>query len=549
MSNTTARKPRRKAKFPASRTVLKMDGPPAMPAAPPTTPADSQLPPLRPNRFMATTAEVSAEMNTVFGKLQAMQETASGEKRTFTDLENAEYNRNVEYFEFLRDQETPRVKKMEELARHHSQQLPRHPALQGQGRQPLMNPGGAMPGYHHEMAAVRRPRVTKRLRTFRAELFGGDTMMAYDAAEQAGHWLKAYLWINGGSKIKESIPKPVESLAFCKDHEHLQFVRFEEAYPELMAQVEGTPSLGGYLVPEIVLATVIDVRDRFGLAPNITRRYPMAGETDLIPKRETGLTVEKPGENNPIDESTKTWSQLRLAAVDAYTLTPISAKLLRGAVVDAAEQVISEIGYAFARQLDYEMIAADGTAGKPNFGKTGLLDGVAAGGIHFGTGGGTGWASIQVSDIDVLIGMLPDKFDNQGSGGVAENWAADNVPRFIMPRALFFEFIEPLMESRAASKSDVSERSPRQLRGYPVHFSEWMPRDRTATDTGAIAFGNFYEGFQLGERQVVTIAISEHNQFHLDNIVIRGKSAWDLNFHEAGDAVNPGAVVLLKTAT
>ena len=51
-----------------------------------------------------------------------------------------------------------------------------------------------------------------------------------------------------------------------------------------------------------------------------------------------------------------------------------------------------------------------------------------------------------------------------------------------------------------------------------------------------------------GDREQVGIASSEHEKFSLDQLAIRGRTAYDLKFHDPGTASVPGAIVGLQTS-
>ena len=466
---------------------------------------------LRPDRVFKSVDDVCVEMNNAKAQAQTYYTRAETEGRAPTGDELDVVEQHMEYHDWLEKEEMPRMQKFDEMRRAETARLLKHDSR-------MLVPG------RDRVNTPTRALGSRRLQAFTADSWG-TREDANKAALDAGHFLRALL----GREVSPS--KAKESREYCRLDPHLNAV-FEQA---MDAQTVDDDTKGGYLVPEVVSSTIIDVRNRWGLAAQIARNFPMSSETDLVPKRETGLTVYKPGEEVEITTSEKTWSQVALNARDAYTLTYISHKLMRGAVVNAADQVISEIGHAFAKQQDYEMINGDGTVGTPNWGIDGVINTMGtAGQIPATATSGADWANIASADITALIGALPDRFHDRAV--------------FVSSRSFWAQVIEPLLEARGASKGDIASASQMSYKGYPWRFTEQMA---TAPADGGmpLLFGSFYDGVLLGEREGVGIAQSSEHRFSYDQIAIRGRIAYDMKCHEPGDDISTaGAIVGMTTA-
>ena len=484
-------------------------------AAPGVTPtlAIGQPTALRAKRVFESVRDVEEEMASSRAHAQAFYALAKGENRGLTEQEVTVVQQHLNYCTMLKNEEIPRMMQFEQIQRDGA-----HAELEfhDHQRSTLRGGGDAMPISNGGQFAIHRAaRPLKQLKGFNDALYGGDRREAHQAAENAGRWLSAMVI---GDR---------ESIEYCNRRQELR-----ACYEQSMdAQTVDDDSKGGYLVPDIVSTTILDVRDRNGVIPLLARNYTMVGEKDLVNKRATGLTVYKPGEDAAITTSEKTWSQVTLSANDAYTLTYISSKLMRGAVVSAVEQVVNEIGYAFAKQIDYEGINGTGSAPAPDFGITGVVPGMQPGSILPSMP--ADWAGITNEDVAGLIGLLPDRFH-------------DNAV-FVCSRAFWALVLEPMLEARAGSKGDIAASSTRALKGYPIHFTEEMPTS-SAVDSTSLLFGSFFESMLFGEREGVGVQESTHHRFNYDQLAIRGKIAYDTQFHERGTSVLAGGIVGLKTA-
>jgi HK97 family phage major capsid protein len=491
----------------------------------------------RPSKTFKRVVEVEQEISEAMGLAQAVYDRADGEKRGVTEDEFEIVKQQQEYCEYLENEVSPTVKAFEENVRRNAQRhFERNASPASQAAHVI--DGFHMPGLRPNSGLPNV--IAPRLQAFRSELFGG-LQEAGAAATDAGHWFRAAMYQNR------------KSIEYCRERNRSRgderYLPIENNFDERFdAQTVDDSTRGGVLVPTIVARTIIDVRDRYGLIANLARRYPMEGETDNVPKRAAGLTVYKPGEDTDITTSEKTYgTSVSLGAVDAYTLTKVSHKLMRGSVVSAADQVINEIGYAFAKQQDYEGINGDGTSGAPDFDILGAIPGIAAGGISQLEATNTTWADITAADIDKLMSTLPDRFYAQGPGG-PEGGGAMGGPVFVCSRTFWGQVLQPIMTAAGGNtKFDLSAATPFQYAGFPVRFTEEMPTT-TGVAQKCLLFGNFQEGMILGQRESIGISTSEHQYFAADQMAIRGRMSYDLKFHEKGDATNAGAIVVLQTA-
>lgn len=83
--------------------------------------------------------------------------------------------------------------------------------------------------------------------------------------------------------------------------------------------------------------------------------------------------------------------------------------------------------------------------------------------------------------------------------------------------------------------------------GHPVFVSAKVAAAPTA---GQIAgfFGDFKQGTMIGDRLPFQIVTTDHREFDRDLVTFLGRTRFDVNCHDVGNASNAGAVVALKLA-
>jgi HK97 family phage major capsid protein len=300
--------------------------------------------------------------------------------------------------------------------------------------------------------------------------------------------------------------------------------------------VEGTGSLGGYLVPAPVASAIIDVREKVGVSRSILRVMPMTSDTLSITRRASGLTVYYGTEAPPADmtASDKSWSQVKLIAEKRYVVHQISQELVDDALIAIVDDAIQEMGYALARKEDDELINGDGTS---TYGLvTGLLSSLGAGGVSTATGGDT-WPELTSGDFTAAMGLLPDEY------------AVD--PVWLCSRA-FYHNVMLRIEAAAGGNTIQSlqggDGGRKQFLGYPVETTNRMPT-ATAVATVCCLFGTFSMAAILGERTGMRVARSDDFAFLRDVTTIKATARYDIKVHAGGTASAPGGYVGLKTAS
>ena len=343
------------------------------------------------------------------------------------------------------------------------------------------------------------PKTHRKLRAFESN----------EGAYRAGLWFKAAF-------LNDS-----ESRRLCSD------------YGILNTATEGTNSAGGFLVPDELSSAIIAVRNRAGVSRQLAKVVGMSSDVMNIPKVTAGLTVDYPAEAAEITASDQTWGQVALAAVKRAVLAKTSNELLHDSVINVIDDLAVGIGNALAVQEDNELINGDGTSTYGS--ETGILSAMgAASKVTMGSGD-TSFANIALTDLNALVGTLPDKY--YGSA----------TPSWLIGRVAWASYIQNLVYAAGGNTlADLASGAKPQLFGFPVYISDQMPAD--AVSTCGVIFGNFNEGVLIGDRETIEISVSEEAFWQFDITAVKGTTRYDINVHDAGDGSDAGALVGLFTA-
>lgn len=428
--------------------------------------------------MLEQTREKIAELQ---DEVQAIVNLADNDDRELTEEEAARVDACLEDIQTLRDTEQ-RLEKVE--AEKQRVALARKPQQQDAPK---------------SLPAV--PKAKARLNAFKGENAERD-------AYHAGQWIKAQFLNDAAAK------------QFCNDHGLI-----------LGAQTGGTNSEGGYLVPDPLSDAIIDVRDSVGVARQIARVIPMTSDTLSVPKRSGGLTIDYPSEAGSITASDKSWGNVSLAVKKQATLSKVSNELLADAVINVADDLASEIGFAFAQASDNELINGDGSATYGS--ETGVISSLGAAGKVTLDSGETSQSNVALADLNAVAGKLGDKHHSQAV--------------WVMNRSFYANVVQKLVYAAGGNTvSDIAGGSGASLFGYPVYLTEQMPAD--AADKCIALFGAFVNGVVIGDRDGVEIAMSDSVYFADDCMGIRATARNDINVHDAGDGSDAGAIVGLFTA-
>lgn len=356
-------------------------------------------------------------------------------------------------------------------------------------------------------AAAPRLLRSARVRNFKAE----SGVSAEERAHTAGQWLLA------------TVGKSDRAAQWCRDNGI-----------ETRALNTTTNTLGGYLVPEVLESTIIDLREDRGVARRSVRVMPMASDAVVIPRRSSGVTAYFVAENAEITASDKGWDAVSLTARKLAVLCKMSSEIAEDAVISLADDLASEIAYAFADKEDECLFNGDGTS--TYGGVVGLKSAVAAGGKVTAATGNTAFSTLDLDDYEAMVGKLPQYAVAGAAWYISRVGWANSMLR--------------LAEAAGGNTvANIQGGMALQFLGFPVVISQVMNSTTTAqTSTDGLAYlGDLRLAATMGTRRGISIDVDGSRYFEYDQLAIRGTERFDLNVHERGTASVAGPVIMLST--
>ncbi len=348
-------------------------------------------------------------------------------------------------------------------------------------------------------ARIELPKSQARLRAFR----GPD---ADKHAYYAGKWCSAYIYENE------------EARTWCREHG-----------VESRVMQEGVLEKGGATVPDVLESAIIDLRDEYSLARREANLTVMSSDVQIIPRRTGGVTAYFPGELVATTESDMAWDNVTLTAKEVSALTRISKSLTEDSIINMADKVAFEMGYAFAVKEDECLVNGDGTnatyGGITGF-RTAMIDGTHGGAIIEATANDDEFDELLLPDIISIIGPLAQ--------------FASRTPKWYMSQNAWGVAILRLVSALGGNAiQNVQQGMDKVFMGYPVEISASMP-GYTATnwnDEVMIAFGDLSMAATMGTRRGVTIEVDRSRYLEYRQFGVLGTERFDIVVHDLGTAV------------
>jgi len=346
------------------------------------------------------------------------------------------------------------------------------------------------------------------IKNFKDREIEGKVVRAVDQAYTVGMWFKAAVLGNA------------EAAEWCKS----RGVGIQKAAGE------GVDSTGGFLVPEELMASIIVLREQFGVFRQECQVVPMGSDTLNWPRRTGGLTAFFTGENQAATESSASWDNVNLTAKKAAVLTRMSTEIDQDAVVSVADWLVGEIAYAFASKEDDCGFNGDGTS---TYGGMRGITQLAVDGSHNAckvTSSSATWTSMVLKDLTGPIGTLPQ-------------YAIGNA-KWYMSQQAFYSIVATITAGAAGNRLDVLTNAiDRRLLGFPVSIAQKLPITTPGSGKAMFFFGDLSKSSVMGDRRTVTIKRSDHRYFENDQIGLLGTERFDINTHDMGDNTTAGPLV------
>lgn len=314
---------------------------------------------------------------------------------------------------------------------------------------------------------------------------------------------------------------------------------------------EGGNTDGGYLVFPEFEATLIDLKEQYGVYQRDAFRIPMASDSLSIPRRAGGTTVYYPEESEETTRSSMKFDQVKLVPQKYAQLVRWSTELNEDSVIAMADMLVSEMAYQFTLAEDTNGFIGEGGA---SHGRTiGILyklinavNGTTpTASVHTALSGNTTVTLLDLVDWEAAVGILPIY--------------AEPRAKWYMSKTVFWGGPAKLMDAAGGNTSAfLASGAPPRFLGYDVVFTQVMPTNSNVTGADANAvvsipavLGDLALTGYMGMRRGVTVKSSEHRYIELDQLVITATQRIAIN-NVVGDSVAPttaaGPMIALQCA-
>lgn len=345
------------------------------------------------------------------------------------------------------------------------------------------------------------PRHTGKLKAFRGE-------NAHERAYRTGQFFLASIF-----KVKRSAD-------WCRAN----------GLPLERAHTEQSNEKGGIFVPVEVGNEIIDLREEYGVFRRNAKVVPMASETKTEPRRTGGLTAYAVGETDGITESEKSWDMISLVAKKWGVIAKYSTEVSEDASISTADDLISEMAYAFANKEDECGFNGDGTS--TYHGMTGVrtklkgLDATIANIAGLVVGTGNAYSELVAGDFLAVLGKTPEYVFTRSQ------------PKWYCSQTFWATVMQKLvLAAGGVSASEMEKQVTKMFLGYPVEISQVMPKVEGNSQVCAL-FGALELAAMLGDRRSFTVSTSDSNEddFKKDLLSIKATTRSDINVHDVGNA-------------
>lgn len=298
---------------------------------------------------------------------------------------------------------------------------------------------------------------------------------------------------------------------------------------------EGQPGQSA-IVPDQLESVLIDLRESFGIARQVSNVVQMNSDKRVVSKRATSISTSYPDEGGTISASDTTYDPITVTAVKLAALTRVSTELIEDGSFSVMDDLAGDMAEKFAEAEDDAFINGDGTStyGHITGCRGKFIGNEAFQGVHTAGTGLDTYAEITAADLEGVLAITPA-------------YATGNA-RWIVSRSGFTLMMESLAHAAGGVTVSQTEDGMRLMYyGYPVTISQKMDT-AVATDLSEdvmALFGDFRAGVTFGNRRGITMATSSDVYFASDEIGIRATERYGIAFHGHGDATNAGPVVAL----
>lgn len=325
-----------------------------------------------------------------------------------------------------------------------------------------------------------------------------------------------------GQWIKAQYAGDSEARQWCHDHG-----------VEVRTMAEATNNAGGALVPDVMVAQLIRLVDRYSVWASGMQQVPMASDLVVFPKRVSGVTANWTGENAEISTSDPGLNQVQLVASKLTVGTKVSNELLADSAIALGDFLTEEFATAVAGKLESAAVAGDGTS--TYGGVYGLKNKIGSGSIHTTGSGRDTWEELVAADFLGALGKLP-RYALNGA-----RWYISSVG---------FALAMQRLDMAAGGRVSVESGTGLQFAGFPVEITDQTHSTDTDFTNEIIAyFGRPDLAGMFGLRSQFATRVSTERYVEFDQTLFTGVARGTMVWHSVGDSSSAGPIVAIKGNT
>lgn len=342
----------------------------------------------------------------------------------------------------------------------------------------------------------------------KSKIFQGER--GQEEAYRVGQWLRGQLF---GHE---------EAQAWCK-----------ERGMEIRAMSTAVNTQGGYLVPDEMASTLIDLADKYGAYRQNSTVWPMKGDSLVVPRSVTDPTANFVAENGEIPASDPSYGAVTLNAKKIATLVKASTELIEDSPISVADDVTMKIARSFAQKEDQCGFNGDGTfdyGGMSGVFKM-LVDGTHNASAIDAVSGHDTFAEIDAIDLTTLVAALPE-------------YALEGAKWYVSGKGYALVFMRLMLAAGGNSASDIAGTMQRSYGGFPIVTSPVLPSVTTALNNlTMLAFGNLAKASKMGLRRDIRVMILNERYAEYDQVGIQATERFSIVNHDLGSNTVAGPIV------
>jgi len=292
-------------------------------------------------------------------------------------------------------------------------------------------------------------------------------------------------------------------------------------------------SAGGFLVPDDLVPSLIDLREQYGVIRRTATVMNVTAPAGSIPRRTSRPSATFVGEPRLADVAAQdmAFDSIKYAVKPIMSITEASIEMEQDSLINISALVFMHAAEDFAYTEDN--CAFNGTGTSAFGGIVGILP-TLANALYAGsvieTTGATTLATITAGMLTNVAGAIPQYAD------IGASW--------FVSRAINGAVIDRIKQAAGGNTVQLIEgRMVRQYNGYPVEISQVLP---TTAATGEVVgvYGNMGMAAHLFSKGGILMDRSADAEFKKGHIVYRTIQRFDFVFHERGSATAAGPLVV-----